>query len=74
MPGGPHRRIEREVAAGDATPQRTALADEVLLPDELVEDPRAHARGERLRSGGGWKSASGRAPPGFVRVVGIRPV
>ena len=36
------------MAASDAPPQRTALADEVGLPDELLEVARAHARGERL--------------------------
>ena len=64
----------REVAAGDAPAERAALADEVLLPDELVEGPRPHPGGERLAPGGGWNSGSGRAPPGFVRAVGMRPV
>jgi hypothetical protein len=39
-----------EVAAGDAPPQRTALADEVSLADELVEAAWAHPGGKRLRA------------------------
>ena len=39
------------MAAGDRPAQRTAIADEVLLADELVEGPRAHPRGERLPLG-----------------------
>ena len=41
----------REMAPGDAPAQRSALADEVLLSDELVERPRPHPRGERLAFG-----------------------
>ena len=41
----------REVAARDRPAERAALADEVGLADELVERPRAHARGERLPLG-----------------------
>ena len=49
-PGGPHSTIERQVAALDHAPQRAALADEVLLADELVQRARAHARREwRMR-------------------------
>ena len=40
-----------EVAAGDAPAQRTSLADEVLLPDELLEVPRSHPGRERLALG-----------------------
>ena len=41
----------RQVAALDHPPQRAALADEVLLPDELVERARPHPRREwRVRS------------------------
>jgi hypothetical protein len=39
------------VAAGDAAAQGPALADEVLLPDELLEAARAHPRRERLALG-----------------------
>ena len=39
------------MAAGDAPAERPALADEVLLADELVERPRPHARRERLPLG-----------------------
>ncbi len=39
------------MAAGDAAPERAALADEVLLANELVEASRSHARGERLLLG-----------------------
>ena len=41
----------REVAAGDAPAERPALADEVLLADELVEVARPHPGGERLALG-----------------------
>ena len=41
----------REVPAGDAAAERPALADEVLLADELLEVARAHPRGERLALG-----------------------
>ena len=37
-----------EVAARRRRAQRPALADEVLLADELLERPRSHPRGERL--------------------------
>jgi hypothetical protein len=36
------------VAARDAARQRPGLANEVPLPDELLERPRAHPRRERL--------------------------
>ena len=39
------------MAAGDAPAQRAALADEVLLPDELLEVPWAHPGRERLALG-----------------------
>ena len=51
VPGGPHSSSEDEVAAGDAAAERSALADEVVLADELRRGPRAHARGERLAFG-----------------------
>ena len=41
------------MAAGDRTPERAALADEVLLADELAEAARAHAGRERLPLG--WR-------------------
>ena len=50
------------MAAGDAPAQRTALADEVLLPDELVEVRGRIRAASGWRSGGGWKRASGLAP------------
>ncbi len=49
----------REVAAGDAPPQRSALADEVFLPDELLEVPRAHPGRERLALGRGLEERLG---------------
>ena len=49
--------------------ERTALADEVLLADELVEVARAHPRGERLALGRrleeGLGSGAGRPPGGW---------
>src|SRR4051812_31425853 len=39
-----------EMAAVRTLPQRSALADEMFLADELVERSRAHSRGEWLRS------------------------
>ena len=51
---GPGRSPEDEageVAAGDAPAQGPALADEVVLADELVEAARPHPRGERLTLG-----------------------
>ena len=39
------------MAAGDRAAERTALADEVLLADELVERARAHPGGEGLALG-----------------------
>ena len=64
VPGGPHSSSDDEVAAGDAPAERAAFADEVRLPDELVEVPRTHARGERLALGRwleeGFGSGAGR--------------
>ena len=51
VPGRAPQQERREVAAGDAAPERAALADEVLLADELVEVARAHPGGERLALG-----------------------
>ena len=47
-PGRAPQEDRREVPAVDGAPQRPALADEVLLADELVERPRPHPRRERL--------------------------
>src|SRR5688500_8707003 len=42
-----------EMTASDAAPQGTAFADEVPLTDELIEAPRPHPGGQRLRAG--WR-------------------
>ena len=59
------------MAARDAPAQRSALADEVLLADELVERSRAHPGRERLAVGrrleerlGFGAGQSGRGAPG----------
>ena len=39
------------MAAGDAPAKRATLADQVLLPDELVERAWPHSRGQRLALG-----------------------
>jgi hypothetical protein len=39
------------VTASDAASERAAFADEMLLADELLERPRAHAGGQRLALG-----------------------
>ena len=59
------------MAAGDAAPKRAALADEMLLADELVEASRPHPRGKRLLLGrrleqrlGTSAGQSGRGAPG----------
>src|SRR5918995_2665550 len=72
-PGWPPEDQAREVAAGDAPAQRSALADEVLLADELLEVARAHPGGqrlafgrwleERLRTGAHGAAGSGAGPP-----------
>jgi hypothetical protein len=53
------------VAAGDAAPQRAALADEMFLPDKLLEVPWAHSRCERLALGRwleqGFRTGAGNA-------------
>ena len=51
VPGGPHSRIDAEVAALHRAAQRSALADEVLLADELGEGPRPHPGRQRLDAG-----------------------
>ena len=64
------------MAAGDAPAERPALADEVLLADELVEVARPHPRGERLPLGrrleerlgsGAGRSGGGRAARACAR-------
>ena len=62
------------MAARDGATERTALADEVPLADELVEVARAHARGERLPLGRGPEQgfgpgARGCAPGGHGPMV-----
>jgi hypothetical protein len=47
------------VTAGDAPAERAALADEVLLPDELGQRSRSHPRGERLPLGRRLEEAFG---------------
>ncbi len=54
----------RQVPAGDAAAERPALADEVGLPDELLEVARAHARGERLSLGRWLEERLGTGAPG----------
>jgi len=60
------------MAAGDAPAERTTLADEVVLADELGEGPGRIRAASGWRSGGGWNRASGRAPP--ARATGVRRV
>ena len=48
-----------QVATGHAAAERSAFADEVALPDELLEAARAHARGERLALGRGMEERLG---------------
>ena len=65
------------MATGDAPPQRTALADELLLAHELVQRPRPHPRGQRLGlgrwleqrlwAGAGGTTGSGHDPPMVAR-------
>ena len=50
-PGRAPQQERSEVAAGDAPAKRPALADQVLLSDELVEVARAHPGGQRLALG-----------------------
>ena len=58
----------REVAPRDRSAERAAIADEVALADELLERPRAHARGQRLplgrRSEQGFGLGAGDGAPG----------
>ena len=65
------------MAARDASAERAALADEVLLADELVEDSRAHPGGQRLPLGR-WleerfgSGARGRRAGGMAAMVARR--
>src|SRR6185503_19646683 len=43
-------------------------------PTNSSSDPGRMRAASGWTPGGGWNSGSGRAPPGFVRGVGIRPV
>ena len=54
------------MAAVERPAERPALADEVLLADELVERARPHPRRERLRSGRGLEEGLG------LRATGAR--
>ena len=82
-PGRAPEDQAREVATGDAPAQRTALADEVRLADELVEAARAHPGGqrlalgrwleERLRAGADGTSGGGHVPPMVARRAAARP-
>ena len=69
VPGGPHSRSDERWPRAMPAPERAALADEVLLADELVEVARAHPRGERLALGRwleeGFGSGAGRSPGGW---------
>ena len=79
VPGGPHsRRLARWPRATRAA-ERPALADEVLLADELVEVARPHAGGERLALGrrleqGFGSGARGMRRVGMGRWYGPRPI
>jgi hypothetical protein len=57
------------VSARDPAPEWSALADEVLLPDELLEIARPHPRGKRLALGRrleqGLGSCAGRPSGGW---------
>ena len=68
-PRRPPQQQRRQVAARDAPAERAALADEVRLPDELVEVPGAHARRQRLPLGRwleeGFGTGAGGSPRGW---------
>ena len=61
-PGRSPQEERREVAASDAPAQRTALADEVLLPDELGQVARSHPGGQRLPLGRWLEEGLGSGP------------
>ncbi len=69
-PGGPQKTIEPRLPVGEHPAERTVGAEEVLLPDHLVEPPRAQAVGERPRRLGGRRGRLGRAP---VEKISHRP-
>jgi hypothetical protein len=50
-PGRAPQQGRAEVTTGDASAQRTAFADEMLLADELSEAPGSHPGGQRLALG-----------------------
>ena len=62
-----------KVAPSDAPAQGTSLADEVFLPDKLLEVPRSHPGRERLALGGWLEerlgSGAGYSPGGHGRMV-----
>lgn len=65
------------MTARDAPAQRAALADEMLLADELVEVARAHPRRERLplrrRLEQGFRSGAERPLRGWHAPMVARP-
>ena len=77
VPGGPHSRSDDEMPAGDAPAERAALADEVVLADELGEVAWTHPRGERLPLGRrleeGFGPGAGRSPGGWHGRMVARP-
>ena len=63
-PGRTPQQQRRQVAASDAPPQRSLLADQVVLPDELGQPARSHPRGERLSLGRWLEERLGPGAPG----------
>ena len=63
--------------ARDAAAQRPAIADEVVLADELVQVARPHARGQRLPLGRrleeGFGSGAGQPARGWHGWMVARP-
>ena len=62
--------------AGDAPPERPALTDEVLLPDELVQVAWAHPGRQRLSLGGRLEERFGsgtKASPGGWHAPMVAP-
>ncbi|MGZ8514538.1 MAG: hypothetical protein ACXW4H_05070 [Candidatus Limnocylindrales bacterium] len=58
----------RQVAARDAAAQRSAIADQVVLTDELVQVARSHPRGQglplRRRLEEGFRASTGQPAHG----------
>ena len=54
VPGGPQRMIDCSRSRSIASRSGLPGAEQVLLPDELVEGPRPHPLGERRC---GWRRA-----------------